>query len=189
MDFERVVGVEDDAPQPSQAEAAVVAAVASAAHAHGAYLEDVSFRESGGHRLLQIAVDALENEDAPLDLDAVARISESISAALDAADPIGGEAYELEVSTPGLSRPLTHRHHFERSVGRWLTVKTADGVVEGRLNAVGPSQLEVQGELPAKKGVKPKAAEPQTIPFAEIRRAKINVDMSARDAQTEVEEA
>lgn len=58
-----------------------------------------------------------------IDLETVSHATERVSAALDAADPIPGR-YTLEVSSPGIERPLRTPDHFERAVGSMVAVKT-----------------------------------------------------------------
>ena len=81
----------------------------------GADLYDVEF--NGG--VLRILVD----RDGGIDIDSIKTISRSSSRVLDDADPIPGR-YTLEVSSPGLERPLRTREHFERAVGEQVKVKT-----------------------------------------------------------------
>jgi ribosome maturation factor RimP len=65
------------------------------------------------------------------------RVSRDISAALDVSDPIP-HAYQLEVSSPGLDRPLRREQDFARFAGRSARVRmTEDGGVEGRRNFSG----------------------------------------------------
>ncbi len=81
----------------------------------GAELYDVEF--NGG--ILRILVD----RDGGIDIDSIKTISKSSSRVLDDADPIPGR-YTLEVSSPGLERPLRTREHYERAVGEQVKVKT-----------------------------------------------------------------
>jgi ribosome maturation factor RimP len=72
-----------------------------------------------------------------IDLEAVSQATERVSAALDAADPIPGR-YTLEVSSPGIERPLRTPDHFARAVGSVVAVKTTpahegERRLEGRL--------------------------------------------------------
>src|SRR5947208_2447471 len=69
--------------------------------------------------VLQISID----RPGGIDLEADSQAATVISAALDAADPIDGR-YTLEVSSPGLERPLRTPEHFRRFVGTTITVKT-----------------------------------------------------------------
>lgn len=70
-----------------------------------------------------------------IDLGAIADISPAISAALDAADPIP-ERYQLEISSPGLERPLRTPEHFRRFVGSKISVRTLPGT-DGERRVVG----------------------------------------------------
>ncbi len=180
-------GENDRAVSPR--ETAVAEAVSPALAELAVRLEDVVLKE-GAPPTLVILVDSAETAAGSLNIDQVADASRAVSEALDASDVMGSEPYDLEVSTPGLSRPLTHLHHFQRNVGRLLTVKRRGaGVVEGRLLEVHEDGITLQSELPAKKGVKPKLADPERIPFSDINKAKVDVEFSSLDLDAEGEEA
>ncbi|RKR90800.1 ribosome maturation factor RimP [Micromonospora pisi] len=102
---------------------AVIEPVVTAA---GYDLEDVSVSRAGRRHVVRIIVDG----DSGINLDAVADISRAISAALDLAEESGGDLvageYQLEVSSPGVDRPLTLPRHWRRNVGRLVKV-TATG--------------------------------------------------------------
>ena len=89
-------------------------------------LEDLSVSRAGRRHVVRVMVDA----DGGIDLDAVADVSRAVSAALDAAEEAGGDIvageYQLEVSSPGVDRPLTLPRHWRRNVGRLVKV-TARG--------------------------------------------------------------
>ena len=88
----------------------------------GAELYDVEF--TGG--ILRILVDL----DGGIDIDAIKTISRSAGRVLDDADPVPGR-YTLEVSSPGLERPVRTRSHFERAVGEVVKFKT-HAEIDGR---------------------------------------------------------
>jgi ribosome maturation factor RimP len=110
-------------------------------------LEELSVSRAGRRHLLRITVDA----DGGVSLDAVADLSRDISAALDAAEETGGDfgsgEYVLEVSSPGVDRPLREPRHWRRSIGRLVEVPAGDRTVTGRV--VGADEagvtLEVNG--------------------------------------------
>ncbi|MEV4655613.1 ribosome maturation factor RimP [Micromonospora sp. NPDC049301] len=85
-------------------------------------LEDLSVSRAGRRHVVRVIVDA----DGGIDLDAVADVSRAVSAALDAAEETGGDIvageYQLEVSSPGVDRPLTLPRHWRRNVGRLVKV-------------------------------------------------------------------
>jgi ribosome maturation factor RimP len=100
--------------------------------AAGLDLESVRMSVAGKRRLLRIVVDG----DHGVSLDDAADVSREISAMLDGANALGEVPYTLEVSSPGVDRPLTEPRHWRRGVGRLVKVKVAgDGTVEGRILA------------------------------------------------------
>jgi ribosome maturation factor RimP len=100
--------------------------------AAGMDLESVQIKVAGKRRRLIITVDS-DQGVSHNDLDGVSR---NISAVLDASDPLGEAPYTLEVSSPGVDRPLTEPRHWRRARGRLVRVKVAgEGSVEGRVLA------------------------------------------------------
>ncbi len=98
--------------------------------AAGLDLETVRVSVAGRRRLVRVVVDS----DHGVSLDDAADISREVSAALDAADAMGEMPYTLEVSSPGVDRPLTTPSHWRRAAGRLVRVKvTGEGSVEGRV--------------------------------------------------------
>ncbi len=97
--------------------------------AAGFDLEDVAVRAAPGTRLVRVIVD----RDGGVDLDAAAELSRQISARLDeSAGGVAGTAvisespYTLEVTSPGIGRPLTEPRHFRRAAGRLVTITLND---------------------------------------------------------------
>jgi len=100
--------------------------------AAGMDLESVRTTVAGKRRLVRIVVDS----DHGVSLDDTADVSRGISALLDASNALGEAPYTLEVSSPGVDRPLTEPRHWRRARGRLVRVKvTGEGSVEGRLLA------------------------------------------------------
>ena len=98
----------------------------------GMDLESVRMTVAGRRRLLRIVVDS----DHGVSLDDAADVSREVSAVLDAGNVLGDVPYTLEVSSPGVDRPLTEPRHWRRARGRLVRVKVAgEGSVEGRLLA------------------------------------------------------
>jgi ribosome maturation factor RimP len=98
--------------------------------AAGMDLESVRMTVAGKRRLLRVVVDS----DHGVSLDDAADISREVSAVLDASNTLGEVPYTLEVSSPGVDRPLTEPRHWRRARGRLVRVKVAgEGSVEGRL--------------------------------------------------------
>lgn len=86
--------------------------------AAGFDLEDVVITAAGRRSVVRVVVD----RDGGIDLDAVADVSRAVSDALDAKDVFGASAYTLEVTSPGVDRPLTEPRHWRRNVGRLVEV-------------------------------------------------------------------
>ena len=95
-------------------------------------LEGVTVRASGKRRVVVVTVD-LPDGPGGVGSDQLAGVSRAVSAALDADDAFPGP-YVLEVSTPGVGRPLTEPRHFRRAAGRLVSLQTrARGTLRGRL--------------------------------------------------------
>lgn len=124
--------------------------------AAGLDLESVKIGSAGRRRLLRVVVDA----DGGVSLDDIALVSREASIRLDGTGAMGQVPYTLEVSSPGVDRPLTQPRHWRRAVGRLVRVPLAGpgdpgpraeaqaAPVEGRVIAAGDNGiiLEVDGE-------------------------------------------
>jgi ribosome maturation factor RimP len=95
------------------------------ASGHGVEVLELDLRGQGRGRVLRVILDAEE----PVEADVVELVSKDLSRALDQADPVPG-SYTLEVSTPGLSRPLHTRRDFRRQRGHEVSIILA-GPAEG----------------------------------------------------------
>ncbi|MBW4095968.1 MAG: ribosome maturation factor RimP, partial [Acidobacteria bacterium] len=84
--------------------------------AHQLFLEDVSVVVAGSHRTVSVVVDLEQDQTGGVSLDTIAEISRAVSDALDADPHDDGRAYDLEVSSPGTSRPLTEPRHWHRAL-------------------------------------------------------------------------
>ena len=89
----------------------------------GMELVELTFRREGGGKILRVTVD----RDESLDLDTISEISRKISRRLDA-EGFDPGPYSLEVSTPGLERPLRRPEDFAKRVGEKVKVKTSEAV-------------------------------------------------------------
>jgi ribosome maturation factor RimP len=98
--------------------------------AAGMDLESVRVSTAGRRRLLRVVVDS----DQGVSLDDAAQVSRAVAAELDATDVMGDFPYTLEVSSPGVDRPLTEPRHWRRATGRLVRVPVqAEGPVSGRV--------------------------------------------------------
>jgi len=129
---------------------------------------------TGGHRAtLQIMAERLD--DAAMTVEDCADISRSISAVLDVADPIGG-SYSLEISSPGIDRPLVQPEDYDRFVGHQARIEVAAAVdgrkrFSGRLLGRAQDHVRISTEL----------GEVQ-LPIAEIVRARLALSDQLADA-------
>ena len=104
-------------------------------------VEVVDVEHAGG--ILRVTVD----RDGGVDIDSISLITRELSRALDHEDPVPGR-YTLEVSSPGLERPLRRPAHFQRAAGQRIKVKTKPHIegerrLEGVLATVGDEGIEV----------------------------------------------
>jgi ribosome maturation factor RimP len=97
-------------------------------HALGMDLESVKVTTAGRRRLLRMVVDS----DGGVSLDDAALASRELSVKLDASDVMGDLPYTLEVSSPGVDRPLTEPRHWQRAVGRLVRVPPAAGAGQAK---------------------------------------------------------
>ena len=111
-------------------------------------VEDMGFRlvrvrlMSGKSKTLQIMA---ERPDGTMEVDDCANLSHAVSAVLDVADPIS-DAYALEVSSPGIDRPLTRLDDFDRWAG-WVAKLETEELIEGRKRFKGQLRGVEDGEI------------------------------------------
>jgi ribosome maturation factor RimP len=131
-------------------------------------VEVQSGREPTGW-IVRLFVDVLREGQVPVSHADCERVSRDLSAALDVADMIP-HAYQLEVSSPGLDRPLRRERDFARFAGQSARVKLADGV-EGRRNFSGT----IRG---AKEGVVEIECEGRSyqLPIGQVAKANLVPD-------------
>lgn len=119
------------------------ALVAPVVEAAGLDLVDVELRREGKRRVLRVTVD----REGGLDLDTIAEVSERVSRRLDV-EGFDPGPYALEVSSPGVERPLRRPGDFGRHVGHEVRVRTSEPVGgarvhRGRLIAAGEDSVTI----------------------------------------------
>jgi ribosome maturation factor RimP len=97
----------------------------------GYELVGVEFHDHGDHALLRIYIDS----ETGIGLDDCQRVSHQLSGVLEVEDPITGR-YTLEVSSPGLDRPLFEAAHFDRFAGSEVRIQLRE-LLDGRRKLVG----------------------------------------------------
>jgi ribosome maturation factor RimP len=104
---------------------------------HGVEVLELGLRGQGRGRVLNVILDAEE----PVEADVVEEVSKDLSRALDEADPVAG-SYTLEVSTPGLSRPLHSRRDFRRQRGHEVAIVRREAAAGGARDAEEADRLD-----------------------------------------------
>jgi ribosome maturation factor RimP len=131
-------------------------------------LEDLTVSAAGKRSVVRVLVD----KDGGVTLDDVADVSRLVSQALDAADEqdpsLLGASYVLEVSSPGVDRPLTEPRHWRRNVGRLVSATLRDGAtVDGRITAADDAGVTLDDE--------------RVLPWAEVARGLVQVEFNRKD--------
>lgn len=131
---------------------------------------DVELRREGTRagRVLRVYLD---KEGGP-NVDDLGRVSRQLSDLLDSQDIVEG-SYTLEVSSPGINRPLKKPEHFQRFIGKRVRIRTGD-MIDGRRSFLGilsevsgdTIRIEVEGK-------------PYQIPFSMIEKSNYDHDWSA----------
>ncbi|MFS0716053.1 ribosome maturation factor RimP [Arthrobacter sp. 1P04PC] len=172
-------GKADAAPAHNLEAERLYALLAPAVQANRLYLEDVSIHIAGANRVVHVVVDLPQEETGGVSLDVIAEISKTLSDILDEDPSTDSRPYELEVSSPGVGRPLTEERHWHRARGRMVTVNVIQGDnVTGRIQSVDSSGVTLVPELAVKKGMKPKQGDPVKLPFDRIRSGKVEIEFS-----------
>jgi ribosome maturation factor RimP len=104
----------------------------------GCRLYDVEFAGGGGGRILRVYID--KDLEGGAGLEDCANVSRGLNLLLDVEDPIPGGRYTLEVSTPGVERPLRKAWHFEAAVGKKIWLK-----LNCNLNSLGYTSTKMAG--------------------------------------------
>ncbi|KUL48806.1 MULTISPECIES: ribosome maturation factor RimP [unclassified Streptomyces] len=140
-------------------------------------LEEIEVASVGRKRVLRVVIDS----DDGVDLDQIADVSRLLSAKLDETDAMGEGEYDLEVGSPGAERALTERRHYLRAVDRLVKFRlTEGGELTARILTVDDDGIDC--EVPGVKGRKPTA---RRIAFAEIDKARVQVEFNRKDKKEE----
>ena len=135
------------------------------------YLEDVHVATPGSHRIVTCIVDG----DASLNLDQVTSVSRVISELLDEAAFMGETPFTLEVTSPGVDRPLIQPRHFAKNIDRLLKIIKLDGSeVTGRILS------NTDQDVTLTVTVKKETIE-QIVSLSEIKRAVVEIEFNRKD--------
>ena len=129
----------------------------------GLVLEDVQVQTPGKNRFVTIMVDS----ETGLNLDQVTDISRLVGEAMDLAPFMGETPYTLEVTTPGVDRPLTAPRHFRKNVDRLVKITKNDGTqVKGRISSADENSVTLYNA---------------SINFTDIKRAIIEIEFNRKE--------
>ncbi|HET8564797.1 MAG TPA: ribosome maturation factor RimP [Candidatus Binatia bacterium] len=140
------------------------------AQTEGMEIVDIEFRPEGsrGGRILRLYLD----KEGGANVDDLSRVSRQLSEILDAQGAIEG-AYTLEVSSPGINRPLKRPEHFARFIGRRIRVRTREMII-GRRSFLGTLEAVIDDKIALiQDGVRVQ------IPFSMIEKSNYEHDWSA----------
>jgi ribosome maturation factor RimP len=135
----------------------------------GLDLEAVDLTPAGKRRLLRVAVD----KDGGVTLDDIADATKEVSRLLDESDVMGEQPYTLEVTSPGVDRPLTQPRHWRRNAGRLVKVSLRDGrTVTGRITSSddATASLDVEG------------SGTEQVALADVAKAKVQVEFNRKES-------
>ncbi|HYH24238.1 MAG TPA: ribosome maturation factor RimP [Blastococcus sp.] len=145
--------------------------------AAGYDLEELVVTPAGRRSVVRVVVD----HDQGITLDDIAEVSRAVSEVLDSNDDgMGRTPYVLEVTSPGVDRPLTDPRHWRRNTGRLVQVAAGPaGSTEqltGRITAVEDAGVTLAVEAKGKPGAKRRPPEPRLVPWGELGAGRVQVE-------------
>ena len=136
----------------------ITAAIRPAIEATGNYLEEVTVTSAGKVKIVTVIID----NDSHLNLDQVTSVTKEISELIENLPALGELTFTLEVTSPGIDRPLTLPRHWRKNLTRLVKVTMQSGVtIEGRIGACSQESVLV---------------DEATISFEDIKRAVLEVE-------------
>ena len=159
-------------------EAAVRAVISPHLEAAGLDLEQVKINNAGPKSSIAVVVDS----DAGPTLDGLAEVARALSAAVDEADEVfGGQAFTLEVTTPGAERPLAEPRHWRRARGRQAAIELRDGTtLLARVGPLADDGTTVTVVLPGAKGAAPTTRD---LDLGDVAAATVRVEFRRPNPQ------
>jgi ribosome maturation factor RimP len=154
---------------------------------HAGYdLEELVVTPAGRRSVVRVVVD----RDQGVTLDDIAEISRVVSEVLDANDDgMGRTPYVLEVTSPGVDRPLSEHRHWRRNVGRLVTVTVGPDEVTGRITGVDDAGVALAVEARSKPGAKKRPPTPRLVPWGELGAGRVQVEFGRPDVDEPTEDA
>ena len=129
----------------------------------GLVLEDVQVQTPGKNRFVTVMVD----NESSLNLDQITDISRLVGEAMDSAPFMGETPYTLEVTTPGVDRPLTAPRHFRKNLDRLVKITKHDGTqVKGRIASADDASVTLDNG---------------NVNYSDIKRAIIEIEFNRKE--------
>src|SRR4051794_25470427 len=144
-------------------------------------LEELVVTPAGRRSVVRVVVD----RDQGVTLDDIAEVSRAVSEVLDANDDGMGRPYVLEVTSPGVDRPLSEQRHWRRNIGRLVTVAVSGDEVTGRVTDVDGAGVVLAVEAKGKPGAKKKPPTPRHVPWAHLGAGRVQVEFGRAEAQSD----
>jgi ribosome maturation factor RimP len=136
----------------------IIAVITPALEALGFYLEDVTITSVGRRSMITIIIDG----DTHLSLDQVTVATKAVGEIVEGIQSLGQTPFTLEVTSPGLDRPLTKPRHWRKNIGRLVKIVLLDG-------------QEIKGRVKDVSEISTTVAE-QVVKFSDIKRATLEVE-------------
>ena len=136
----------------------ISAAITPALSDLGFYLEDITITSAGRRSMITVIVDG----DNHLSLEQVTVATKAIGEIVENIQSLGESAFTLEVTSPGLDRPLTKPRHWRKNIDRLVKIVLIDGKeIKGRVKDVSEISTTVDD---------------QVVKFSEIKRATLEIE-------------
>lgn len=133
-------------------------------------LEEITVTPVGKRRLISVVIDREESNPS---LDEVTAVSKVISEILDNYSQLGEMPFTLEVTTPGVDRPLTLPRHWKKNIGRLVKITAAEGEkLVGRISAFDGAKVTLELDK-----------DQRVLPINEITRAQIEVEFNRKEVK------
>lgn len=144
----------------------------------GFFLEEVQNTSAGSHRIVTCIVDGQN----PLNLDQVTVVSRLISELLDSASFMDETPFTLEVTSPGVDRPLTLPRHWTKNLTRLVKVTLQDGTVTtGRLTEFNEATATLVENIKGR-------IKTHQVSFSDIKRAVVEIEFNRKEIAQDVNE-
>ena len=136
----------------------ISAAIRPIIEASGNYLEELTITSAGKVKILTVIVDS----DSHLNLDQITAVTKETSEVIEALEELGDSAFTLEVTSPGIDRPLTKPRHWRKNFDRLVKITMISGQdIQGRIGEATETTVFV-GD--------------QKVSFEDIKRAVLEIE-------------